>query len=180
MARSSVLARRLESLAAFVRRRTGRAVRSKEGVSDLVQSTFREYLRGGGPASDLDAEAERMWLRHLAECKIKNRARHWRAQRRDAGREVGEAAEGAPPAVSAEPDPGSQAALAELVETLERAYAALPEEHRSAIRLARVEGLTHAEIAARLGKSEEASRKLLSRALARLGTEMERQSPAAP
>jgi RNA polymerase sigma-70 factor (ECF subfamily) len=55
-------------------------------------------------------------------------------------------------------------------ERLERALAALPEDMREAVLLRTVEGLSNQEAAAALGKSEEATSKLYSRALARLGT----------
>ncbi|MFG0318435.1 MAG: RNA polymerase sigma factor, partial [Planctomycetota bacterium JB042] len=57
-----------------------------------------------------------------------------------------------------------------------RAFEELPPRDRDALRLARVEGLSHREIADRLGVNEGASRMLLSRAAARLARLLARGS----
>ena len=57
---------------------------------------------------------------------------------------------------------------------LERVLAALPDEYREVIRLMRVENLPYSEVAERMGRSEVAVRKLLSRALARLVEDLTR------
>jgi RNA polymerase sigma-70 factor (ECF subfamily) len=69
--------------------------------------------------------------------------------------------------------PSRHAIGREELERLERAFAALPDDYRSVIVLARVHGLSHAEIAGRLGRTEPATRTLLSRALARLALAIE-------
>ncbi|MBL8756565.1 MAG: sigma-70 family RNA polymerase sigma factor, partial [Planctomycetes bacterium] len=51
---------------------------------------------------------------------------------------------------------------------LEGAFDALTDEQRDVVTWSRLLGLSHQEIAARLGKTEVAVRKTLSRALARL------------
>jgi RNA polymerase sigma factor (sigma-70 family) len=48
---------------------------------------------------------------------------------------------------------------------MERAFDLLSDDHREVITLSRIVGLSHAEIAAELGRSEGAVRVLLSRAL---------------
>lgn len=55
----------------------------------------------------------------------------------------------------------------ESVEALFARLAALPPDYREAILLAKVEGLSTAEIAARMGKTREAAALLLHRALKR-------------
>jgi RNA polymerase sigma factor (sigma-70 family) len=62
----------------------------------------------------------------------------------------------------------------EEIEHVERAFDRLEEEQREVITLAHVAGLTRAEIAERLGKSEGAVRTMLSRALADLADEVKR------
>ena len=49
---------------------------------------------------------------------------------------------------------------------------ALPDEYRQVILLARIVGLSHADLAREMGRSETAVRTLLHRALARLAREM--------
>ena len=56
----------------------------------------------------------------------------------------------------------------EQVAGLERAFAALSDEDRRIIRLIYIDGVTHAQAGEQLGCNEVNSRKLLSRALARL------------
>ncbi|HTF88844.1 MAG TPA: sigma-70 family RNA polymerase sigma factor [Planctomycetota bacterium] len=64
--------------------------------------------------------------------------------------------------------PSGDAMMREEVESLERGFALLSEADQKILRLIHVEGLSHAEAAARLQCTEESSRKQLSRALARL------------
>jgi RNA polymerase sigma-70 factor (ECF subfamily) len=54
------------------------------------------------------------------------------------------------------------------IEQLERAFDALTEEQREIVTLAHVVGLSRAQIAEQVGKSENAVRIVLHRALARL------------
>jgi len=61
-------------------------------------------------------------------------------------------------------DSDTPSRAAEAAEELERAFAALTDDERELITLFHVEGLAHAEIAARRGTSEAYSRTLLSRA----------------
>ena len=63
------------------------------------------------------------------------------------------------------PTASQLASANELSERMERAFDQLSEEHREVIALSRIVGLSHAEIAAQLGRSEGAVRMLLSRAL---------------
>ena len=55
------------------------------------------------------------------------------------------------------------------MQRLERAFAQLSDEHREVITLAKLVGLPHRDIAARMGRTEAASRVLLHRALYWLG-----------
>ena len=62
-------------------------------------------------------------------------------------------------------------------ERVETAFDRLSDEQREVISLAHVVGLSRAEIAARLGKSEGAVRTMLSRALADLADEVKSDEP---
>ncbi|MFY9344309.1 MAG: sigma-70 family RNA polymerase sigma factor [Planctomycetota bacterium] len=53
-------------------------------------------------------------------------------------------------------------------EQLEKALLALPEDMREVVQLRRFEGLSSQEVAARTGRSDDAARKLFSRAMAKL------------
>jgi RNA polymerase sigma-70 factor (ECF subfamily) len=71
------------------------------------------------------------------------------------------------------PNPEAQALLNEQAATLERAMAALPEEHREVLLLRVVHGLSAAEVAEALGISEDQVNSQLSYARKRLRTLME-------
>jgi RNA polymerase sigma factor (sigma-70 family) len=173
----------LPALERFVRRRMGADLASRESASDIVQSTVREVLRGGGVPGADDAAFER-WLLGAAEHKLQNRARFWRAERRAEG----EPASAAPEPAAAEPVAGTadrptqEALLREEVERLARAFLQLTPEHRDVLVRSQIHGLDHASIAAETGRTPGAVRKLVARALARLSDELgdDPQSEAMP
>ena len=69
----------------------------------------------------------------------------------------------------------------EETERLARAFRALSEEHRAVLVRSQIDGASAAEIAIELGRSPEAVRKLVARALARLSAELEPPSdPTVP
>jgi RNA polymerase sigma-70 factor (ECF subfamily) len=167
-----LLARSLPALRAFVRLRTGEAVRAKESCSDLVQSVCVEALRELPACRAGDESQFRGWLCTVALHKILDKRKFWEAARRDAGREA------QPGAASSDGDllaayatfctPSQDLAAQEEVARIERAFDALPEDYREVIALSRLAGLSHRDIAERLGSSEAAVRQLLHRARARL------------
>jgi RNA polymerase sigma-70 factor (ECF subfamily) len=69
--------------------------------------------------------------------------------------------------------PSSNAARLEEAARMMAAVERLPWREREAVRLRNLEGLSHAEIAQRLSITEEAARKLWSRAVRRLRTDLE-------
>jgi RNA polymerase sigma factor (sigma-70 family) len=77
-------------------------------------------------------------------------------------------------AVSVERSPLSLAILNEEALRLERAIEGLDPAHRDVILLRKFEELSFREIAARMGRSEDACRMLLARALAALTLEVHR------
>jgi RNA polymerase sigma-70 factor (ECF subfamily) len=182
--RPELLEQHLAGLRAFVHLRLGRALRAKEESQDLVQSVCREVLaelprfevRAGG--------GFREWLQRMAENKIRDRRRYWRRDKRDAEREIAldasrarNGARAAGTQTSAElahlMTPSRQAVGREELARLERAFCELPDDYREVIVLARLRGWSHAEIAEKLGRTELATRTLLSRALARLALALE-------
>ena len=164
----------LPGLTRFVRRRMGPELTSRESASDIVQSTCRELLRGASGYQDRGEASFQHWIRSAAEHKLANRARHWRAARRADGDAALETDGSRPePASPAAQDPLQEALLREETERLRRAFESLPEEYRRVILRFQVEGASQAEIAAELGRSSEAVRKLIARAMARLSAALE-------
>ncbi len=179
LAADALLERFLPELRAFVARRAGPGLERRESTSDLVQSTCREVLQHL-PRFRYDGEdGFRRWLFKTALRKIQDRHCYWQAERRRAERET--TAEPLSPSRSrgregprTSATPSRAAAASEELERVARALAELPESYREVIRLHQVEGLSHQEIAGRLGTSEAYARTLLSRGLARLARVLHR------
>jgi len=168
-----LLQEHLPRLHAFVRLRMETLLRSREESGDLVQSVCRVILTRRDEFRHAGDEAFRRWLFTTAQRVVADKVKYWRRARRDAGREQ-------PPALEEEEvasisavfgtllTPSRVASARERLARFERAFAALPDDHREVISLARVLDLPHREVAQRLGRSELATRALLHRALAAL------------
>jgi RNA polymerase sigma factor (sigma-70 family) len=181
-ARAQLLQRHVSRLRAFVRPRLGARLRARETSQDVVQSVLREAWAGfdrlPNGSLELDRSGFRRWLLRAADRKLKSRGRFWSRQRRSSLSEE--------PAVAQRLDllaardgnaPSRQLAAREELERIERAFAGLPEVWREVVVAVRLQGLSHVEVARRLGRTESATRTILSRALARLATELERSAP---
>lgn len=183
-AMQALLELHLEGLRAFVRLRTGPELRQRESSSDLVQSVCREILEQAHRFQHPSESAFRRWLYTTALRKIADRAEHWRAQKRDAGREQSWPSRGSDAALFQRyrsfSSPSAHASLREEVERVERAFEELTDEQREVITLAHVAGLSRAEIAQQMERSEGAVRVLLHRSLARLAEILDRPARDRP
>lgn len=156
----------LPSLRAFVRLRMGPELRAREESCDIVQSVAREVLLHRDRFQHGGDQGFREWMFTTAHRKIVNRLLRWRAERRTAERE--NAAVLPDELAAMVPTPSRHASAREQLSAVEAAFDELTEEQNEVVRMSRLLGLSHAEIAARLGKTEVAVRKTLSRGLARL------------
>ncbi len=177
-----LLERFLPELRAYIRLRAGPLIRQRESSSDLVQSVCREVLEHAERFKFPSETAFKHWLFTTALRKLANRRDYYLAQKRDAGREVSlePADESSSGTGLQEADrrllesyrvfasPSAEAAVREELERVEAAFDGLSEEQREVVTLAHLVGLTRAEIAEELGKSEGAVRVTLHRALAKL------------
>lgn len=169
----ALLQQHLPGLRAFMRLNSGRLLRSKESCSDLVQSACREVLENAEQFAFGGEEGFRRWLYRAAMRKIAHRAEYWRAEMRDVQREQhqdDDATESTELLASYQAfyTPSQQAVAREELLRVEAAFDGLPEAHRQVIVMAKILGMSRAEIAAELGRTELAVRTLLSRALAQL------------
>jgi RNA polymerase sigma-70 factor (ECF subfamily) len=143
-------------------------MRRLSDVDDALQETFLEafrdlerfrYEKPGGFLS---------WLSRIADHVIADAARFHGRQKRRADlvrfRSVG--TPDGPDPVDSE-TPSRLLAEKESLEALIRKLDSLPEDYRRAILLAKVEGLSNAEMAEQLGRSREAVALLLHRAIKR-------------
>lgn len=162
-----------QALLAFIRSRIGTQLRKKVEAEDILQEASMEAIRSLGE-TDLSNWDPLNWLFQICERKIIDaHRRHFASQKRDARREA------ALPA-------GSDAAgianlLAASITTPSAAFSrdqrqlrmlaaldVLPELEREALRLRYLVGLPSKEIAKKLGKSDGATRVMISRALGKL------------
>lgn len=174
-----LLERYLPGLRAFIRLRAGPIIRRRESESDLAQSVCREVLEHLDRFQYGDEAGFKRWLYTTALRKILHRYEYYAAQKRDVLRESprSSASGSGEDALAAEyrtfSTPSQHAIRREEVARVEQAFDRLREEQREVISLAHVVGLSRAEIATQLGKSEGAVRTMLSRALAELADLLE-------
>ena len=152
----------------------------KFDASDIVQQTLLEAWKGESQFRG-DSSGERIaWLRTILGRVISREVRNYDGtQKRDPGRELSLqnsldqssvmlgnmlASDTATPSVHAD-DREQQTIIAEVLESL-------PEDYRQVIILRNLQGLSHAEVATELNRSESAVRMLWLRALKQLREEV--------
>jgi RNA polymerase sigma-70 factor (ECF subfamily) len=163
-------------LLAVIRLRLGPSLRAHLESRDVLQETWLkaigrfEGFAGGGGSSFM------AWLAQIAANEIRDRADYHGRQRRDGSREarLGPAElDGLAARVRSE---SSRLALSAEMARLERALEGLSPDHREVIILRKLEERPFREVAERMGRSPDACRVLLARALAALAIEMERRA----
>lgn len=170
-----LIQRHLPGLRAFVRLRADRIVRAKESSSDLVQSVCREVLEHMDRFTHRSDAGFRQWLYRTAERKVIDRFRYYSAARRDPDREVERDARAETQAEALLLEgygtiytPSRDAAIREELHLVEEAFGLLQGDYREIITMSRIVGLSNAEIAAELDRSEGSVRNALYRGLAQL------------
>jgi RNA polymerase sigma-70 factor (ECF subfamily) len=164
-----LLVRNLPGLEAFVRLRMGPVLRSLMTAPDLVQSVCREVLEDLGGFEFRGEAPFRHWLYVRAENKLREKHRFHHAGKRDRAKE-----QAMPDATTALPayqtlcTPSKDLEVREAMRRVEAAFDTLPDDYREAITLHKLCGLSHAEIAERMGKTEGAVRNLVYRGISRL------------
>ena len=180
------LARRRSDLTAFIVGKMSPALRQKVEADDIYQEVCSSALQS---ADQIDLSQYDLfgWFCQLAKRRIVDVQRRFAAQKRAADREVG---------LYVTPAEASRAGLINLLVAsitspsevfsrqqrefkLLQALSQLPEQQQRVLRLRYVDSLPSKEIATRIGKSDGATRVLITRAIKRLEnimTEMEGQS----
>ena len=167
----------MPQLRGFVRVRAGAVVRRHEADSDIVQSVCREVLQRMDTFRHPSEKAFKQWLFTTALRKLSSRRDFYQAGKRDAGRaELAAGDESGDRQLldcyQSFSTPSRAASAREEVERIEGAMAELSEDHREVITLAHLVGLSRAEIADQMGRSEVAVRVLLHRAMAALAVRL--------
>lgn len=157
-------------LLAYVRLRLGRELRSRLESRDILQATMLRSLQHLHDLKGDETRSLMAWLARIADNEIRDRADYHKRQRRDAAREMALDDDAPVPALTR--SALSRVILNQEAERLEAAIESLAPAHREVILLRKYEELTFSEIARRLGKSEDACRMLLARAMTALTLKM--------
>jgi RNA polymerase sigma-70 factor (ECF subfamily) len=151
-------------------------LRAKGGASDLVQETFLEAQRDFARFEGHSEQELLAWLRQILRNNLLNFARRYRGtDKRDADREValgGDSGTGpSPPAAT--PTPSRQLMMDEQNQQLLQAIGRLPPDYARILTLRYLEERSFEEIATLMQRSDNAVRKLFSRAVALLEKELD-------
>ncbi len=154
---------------AMVRANLGPKLRSKMESWDVAQSVLAASLESLDQFECRSEGALAHWLSQLVMNKIRDKADFYSAAKRDANKEtqMDEQGEGAT-SLMAEDWPSQVVELSDDLIRLESALDQLSRDHRQIIMCVKYAGMTLREAGEELGRTEEAARKLLARALAKL------------
>jgi RNA polymerase sigma-70 factor (ECF subfamily) len=162
----------------IVRLRMGKELRGQLESMDLVQDALVCALRDLGDFTYRTEGDFLRWLSKIAENRIRDNLDRLHADKRDIRREIRldnrgptTGAKFAGPIDAA--TPSAIISKKEDFDKLAEAIDALKPEYREVIVLTQIEGRSYKEIADKCGKSSEAVRKLLSRAMAALTSAFE-------
>lgn len=151
------------------------ALRAKVSPSDVAQQSLLQAHRRLDQFRGRTEAEFAAWLRRILARNLVDTLRRFRGPARDVGRERplgGEADRSSREAegwlAAEESNPGRAVAQAEDLVGLAAALAGLPDDQRAAVELKHLQGMTVAEVAAHLGRTEAAVAGLLRRGLARL------------
>jgi RNA polymerase sigma-70 factor (subfamily 1) len=153
-------------LLAYIRLRLGRELRARLESRDILQATMIKSLRHLGELKGTETRSFMAWLARIAEHEIRDCADYHHRQRRDAARDLPIDEEA--PLAAVTRSALSRVILDEQAQRLERAIDSLTPTHRDVILMRKFEELPFAEIARRMGKTEDACRMLLARAMTAL------------
>jgi RNA polymerase sigma-70 factor (ECF subfamily) len=167
-------------LLAIANRELQPVLRAKGGASDLVQQTFLEAQRDFSKFDGTNLEAIQAWLKQLL---LHNVADFARAYHNTAKRQVNKEIQlpegstaGNSPLPGTTPTASVLAMATEEAARLHAVLETLPDDYRKVILLRYEEEQPFAEIAQRMGRSENAVRKLWFRAIERLEAALENAS----
>ena len=165
----------------LVRLRMGKELRAKLESMDVVQDVLIYALRDLGDFTYKTEGDFVRWLSRVVENRLRDNLDKLHADKRDIRKEVRLnshriAAEDSLVGVAEPVDTTTPSAImskSEDFDRLARAIDALTPEYREVIVLAKIEGLSYREIGGRLGKSADAVRMLVSRAMGALSCAFE-------
>ena len=157
----------------IVRLRMGKELRSKLESMDVVQDVLVAALKDLGDFTYRDDGDFLRWLSRIAENRLRDNVDRLHARKRDIRREVRPDKHGSSSGAGSlgvrgpveVTTPSMVMSRREELNELAKAMDELKPEYKEVIVLTKIEGLSYQEIAGRLGKSDEAVRKLVSRGM---------------
>lgn len=157
-------------LLAFIRLRMGGDLRARLESRDVLQATLLKSLQHIDDLKGTAGPSLMAWLARIAEHEIRDRVDYHHRQRREAAREV--PLDDDTPVAALSRSALSRVIFDERAQQLEEALESLAPEHREVIVLRKFEELSFKEIGHRMGRSEDACRMLLARAMTALTLRM--------
>jgi RNA polymerase sigma-70 factor (ECF subfamily) len=154
-------------LMAFIRMRMGRDLRSRVESRDILQATLLKSFQRIAQFEGGDGATLMGWLVRIAENEIRDQVDYQHRQRRDVSAGVPIDAGGFEIAAQVR-SALSEVVMKEDAERLGAALEALDPDYREVIVLRKLEELSFRDVAARMGRSEDACRMLLARAMVAL------------
>jgi RNA polymerase sigma-70 factor (ECF subfamily) len=159
-------------LLAVIRLRMGRELRARLESRDILQNALMKSFQHLDQFEGGDGASLMGWLARIAENEIRDQADFQHRQRRDVAVGISIDDSQAPDLAARVRSALSQAILSEEATLLEEALEALEPDHREVIVLRKLEDLSFREVGARMGRSEDACRMLLARAMTALTLKM--------
>jgi RNA polymerase sigma-70 factor (ECF subfamily) len=159
-------------LRAYLELRLGARLRQQAEIDDLVQETF---LAASGSLDDFEPVgpgAFAAWLCRIADHRVARLAEHHGAAKRRAPEPSLRLTQAAQRLAASAAGPATLAAARERAAGLREAVAGLDDDARRVVLMRHFEGRTLAEIAVATDHSETSVRRLLARAVRRLGARL--------
>lgn len=163
-----LLARDLPWIEAQVRRRLGAALRARAETMDFVQEAMVHALKHGPRFVVSERDQFRALMVRIVENALRKQHRFHHQQRRDADRQQPMPSESIIDLDASKQSPSAAAARSEHRALVQLAIELLDATDREIVRLRHWDGLPFADVADRLGVTEDAARMRFQRALKRL------------
>ena len=175
-ARNALYEKHWRKVLSVVRLRMGGLLRSRMESRDIMQSVMIESMGSLGRFKYESEGAFVHWLSKMVENKLKDKVDYLKAQKRNVDLDEPGGFFEDNVADTKLATPSANMRKVELVEQLEQALKHLDEEDRELIIMSKLEELSYAEIAAATGRTSEAVRKAIARALTSLSSCVSRES----
>ncbi len=158
-------------LLALIRARMGPGLRAHTESRDILNASLLKAFQDIDQFERSDGRSLMAWLARIAENEMRDQVDYLRRQRRDAAKVV-RPEQGLDGIAERVRSHSSRLVLREEMERMVRALETLDQPQREVILLRKLEELSFKEIAERMGRSPDACRMLLARALTALTLRM--------